>query len=43
MKNTIEYCGISEADVKLVKDYYSNIYPDIEVSALPTSGLVGGI
>ena len=43
MKNTIEYCGISEADVKLVKDYYSNIYPDIELSALPTSGLVGGI
>lgn len=43
MKNTIEYCGVSEADVKLVKDYYSNIYPDIEISALPVSGLVGGI
>lgn len=43
MKNTIEYCGVSEADVKLVKDYYSNIYPDIEISALPISGLVGGI
>jgi hypothetical protein len=43
MKNTIEYCGISDSDVKLVKDYYSNIYPDIEVAALPKSGLVGAV
>ena len=43
MKYTIEYCGISESDVKLVKDYYSSIYKDLTVSALPTSGLVGGI
>lgn len=43
MKYTIEYCGISESDIKLVKDYYSSIYKDLTVSALPTSGLVGGI
>lgn len=43
MKYTIEYCGISESDVKLVKDYYSSIYKDLTVSALPTSGLAGGI
>ena len=43
MKYTIEYCGISESDVKLVKDYYSSIYKDLTVSALPTSGLVGCI
>lgn len=43
MKNTIEYCGISDSDIKLVKDYYSNIYPDIEVTALPQGGLVGAV
>lgn len=43
MKYTIEYCGISESDVKLVKDYYSSIYKDLTVSALPTAGLAGGI
>ena len=43
MKYTIEYCGISESDVKLVKDYYSSIYKDLTVIPLPTSGLVGGI
>ena len=43
MKYTIEYSGISESDVKLVKDYYSSIYKDLTVSALPTAGLAGGI